>query len=114
VRGNEPLLRSAFQNLMDNGCKFSPEKKVDVKIHFDPSGKHRVEIADCGPGIPAKDLQLIFQPFYRSSQSIHVRGSGIGLSLVDSIMKIHQVALEVVSTQGKGTTFNLSFPAMAA
>lgn len=114
VRGNEPLLRSAFQNLMDNGCKFSPEKKVDVKIHFDPAGKHRVEIADHGPGIPAKDLQLIFQPFYRSSQSIHVRGSGIGLSLVDSIMKIHQVALDVVSTQGKGTTFKLSFPALTA
>ncbi len=114
VRGNEPLLRSAFQNLMDNGCKFSPEKKVDVKIHFDPLGKHRVEIADRGPGIPAKDLQLIFQPFYRSSESIHVRGSGIGLSLVDSIMKIHQVALDVVSTQGKGTTFKLSFPALQA
>jgi signal transduction histidine kinase len=114
VLGNEPLLRSAFQNLMDNGCKFSPEKKVDVKIHFEPSGKHRVEIADKGPGIPAKDLQLIFQPFYRSSQSIHVRGSGIGLSLVDSIMKIHQVALDVVSTQGKGTTFNLRFPALSA
>ncbi|MDX1910066.1 MAG: ATP-binding protein [Saprospiraceae bacterium] len=112
VRGNEPLLRSAFQNLMDNGCKFSPEKKVDVKIHFDPAGKHRVEIADRGPGIPAKDLQLIFQPFYRSSQSIHVRGSGIGLSLVDSIMKLHSVALDVVSTQGKGTTFKLSFPAV--
>lgn len=112
VRGNEPLLRSAFQNLMDNGCKFSPEKKVDVKIHFDPAGKHRVEIADRGPGIPAKDLQLIFQPFYRSSQSIHVRGSGIGLSLVESIMKLHSVALDVVSTQGKGTTFKLSFPAV--
>lgn len=114
VRANEPLLRSAFQNLMDNGCKFSPEKKVDVKIHFDASGKHRVEISDRGPGIPAKDLQLIFQPFYRSSQSIHVKGSGIGLSLVDSIMKIHQIGLDVDSEQGKGTTFKLSFPAMAA
>ncbi len=112
VWGNEPLLRSAFQNLMDNGCKFSPEKKVDVKIHFEQDGKHRVEIADRGPGIPSKDLQLIFQPFYRSSESIHVRGSGIGLSLVESILKVHQVALDVVSTQGKGTTFRLSFPAL--
>lgn len=112
VNGNEPLLRSAFQNLMDNGCKFSPEKKVDVKIHFDHSGKHRVEITDRGPGIPPKDLQMIFQPFYRSSESIHVKGSGIGLSLVDSIMKIHHVAMDVVSTQGKGTTFKLSFPAL--
>ncbi len=112
VRGNEPLLRSAFQNLMDNGCKFSPDRKVTVKVWFDPGGQHRVEIADHGPGIPAKDLQLIFQPFYRSSQSIHVRGSGIGLSLVDSIMRLHRVALDVTSAQGKGTTFRLSFPAL--
>lgn len=111
IQGNEPLLRSAFQNLMDNGCKFSKDKKVAVKIWFDPAGRHRVEISDKGPGIPAKDLQLIFQPFYRSSQSIHVRGSGIGLSLVDSIMKLHHIALDVASAQGKGTTFKLSFPA---
>lgn len=111
VRGNESLLRSAFQNLMDNGCKFSPDKKVDVKIWFEATGQHRVEITDCGPGIPTKDLQLIFQPFFRSSQNIHIRGSGIGLSLVDSILKLHRVVLDVASAQGKGTTFRLSFPA---
>ncbi len=110
VFGNESLLRSAFQNLMDNGCKFSPDKKVEVKIGFEMNGKHYVEITDHGPGIPQKDMQLIFQPFYRSSQNIHVRGSGIGLSLVDSILKLHHVMLDVVSAQGKGTTFKLSFP----
>jgi len=113
VRGNEPLLRAAFLNLMDNGCKFSADKRVEVKILFDPVGSHQVEITDRGPGIPAKDLQLIFQPFYRSSQNIHVRGSGIGLSLVDSILKLHHVALEVASAQGKGTTFRLNFPEAA-
>ena len=111
IRANEPLLRSAFMNLMDNGCKFSPDKKVSVKIFFDPLGQHRVEIADRGPGIPQKDLQLIFQPFYRSSHNIHIRGSGIGLSLVDSILQLHHIALDVVSAQGKGTTFRLNFPA---
>jgi signal transduction histidine kinase len=110
VNGNESLLRSAFQNLMDNGCKFSPDKKVEVKIGFEPTGKHFVEIRDHGPGIPQKDMQLIFQPFYRSSQNIHVRGSGIGLSLVESILKLHHVVLDVASAQGKGTTFKLSFP----
>jgi signal transduction histidine kinase len=113
IQANEPLLRSAFLNLMDNGCKFSPDKRVGVKIYFDPAGKHRVEIKDHGPGIPAKDLQLIFQPFYRSSQNIHVRGSGIGLSLVDSILKIHSIGIQVASSQGKGTTFRLDFPAAA-
>lgn len=110
IQANEPLLRSAFLNLLDNGCKFSPDKKVDVRIFFNPLGQHRVEIADKGPGIPEKDLQLIFQPFYRSSQNIHVRGSGIGLSLVDSILKLHQIALEVKSVREKGTTFQLNFP----
>ena len=113
IQANESLLRSALLNLMDNGCKFSPDKRVEVKIYFDPNGQHRVEIADRGPGIPQKDLQLVFQPFYRSSQNIHVRGSGIGLSLVDSILKLHRVALDVISAQGKGTTFRLSFPATA-
>jgi signal transduction histidine kinase len=113
IKGNESLLRSAFLNLLDNGCKFSPDKKVSVKIYFNTAGNHRIEITDQGPGIPAKDLQLIFQPFYRSSESIHVRGSGIGLSLVDSIMKIHHIRLMVESLQGKGTTFRLDFPAAA-
>ncbi|HNE29485.1 MAG TPA: HAMP domain-containing sensor histidine kinase [Saprospiraceae bacterium] len=111
VMANEPLLRSALLNLLDNGCKFSPDKRVEVKVWFHAGGRHRIEIADHGPGIPQKDLQLIFQPFYRSSQSIHIRGSGIGLSLVDSIMKLHRVGLRVNSTQGKGTTFQLDFPA---
>ncbi|MEO6757911.1 MAG: HAMP domain-containing sensor histidine kinase [Saprospiraceae bacterium] len=113
IRGNEPLLRAAFLNLMDNGCKYSSDKRVQVKIHFDPLGEHRVEIADQGPGIPLKDLQLIFQPFFRSPQHVHIRGAGIGLSLVDSIMKIHHVALDVASVQGQGTTFWLRFPAAA-
>ncbi len=113
IRGNEPLLRAAFLNLMDNGCKYSPDKRVAVKIHFDPQGRHRVEIADHGPGIPVKDLQLIFQPFYRSAQHIHLRGAGIGLSLVDSILKIHHIAVDVASVQGQGTTFWLRFPAAA-
>jgi signal transduction histidine kinase len=113
VNANEALLRSAFLNLMENGCKFSPDKTVDVKIHFHPQGQHHIEITDRGPGIPSKDLQLIFQPFYRSSQNIHIRGSGIGLSLVDSILKLHRIALNVASAQGKGTTFKLSFPALS-
>ncbi|MBK8922325.1 MAG: hypothetical protein IPM81_12620 [Saprospirales bacterium] len=113
VQGNEPLLRSAFLNLMDNGCKFSPDKRVEVRIFFHTNGKHRVEIADHGPGIPSKDLQLIFQPFYRSAQNIHVCGSGVGLSLVESVMRLHHVALEVASIQGQGTTFRLDFPALS-
>ncbi|MEY3195201.1 MAG: hypothetical protein RIQ78_1298 [Bacteroidota bacterium] len=110
VLANESLLRSAFLNLMENGCKFSPNKKVDTKLILGQHGQHRVEITDCGPGISEKDLTLVFQPFYRSPQNMHIRGSGIGLSLVDSILKLHHIALDVVSKNGVGTTFNLHFP----
>ncbi len=110
IRGNDPLLRLAFLNLMDNGCKFSPDKHAEVKIIFNSEGRHRVEFIDHGPGISPDDLRLIFQPFYRSPQSRHIRGSGIGLTLVDSILKIHQIALEVLSGHGRGTIFRLNFP----
>jgi len=113
VRANEPLLRSAILNLMDNGCKFSPDKKVAAKIIFDPKGQHQLEITDHGPGIPEKDLTLVFQCFYRSAHSLHIRGSGIGLSLVESILRLHHIALNVVSNKGKGTTFKLNFPKAA-
>lgn len=114
IMGNEPLLRSALMNLLDNGCKFSKDKRVDVRVMFDLTGKHSIEIADRGPGIPEKDLQMIFQPFFRSSQHINIRGSGIGLSLVDSVMRLHKVAVDVFSVPGKGTTFRLNFPGQQA
>ncbi|HND87927.1 MAG TPA: HAMP domain-containing sensor histidine kinase [Saprospiraceae bacterium] len=110
VQANEPLLRAALMNLMENGCKFSPDKKVSVKIAFDPKAGHRVAVADEGPGIPQKDLHLIFQPFFRSQQNMQVRGSGIGLSLVDTILRLHRVDVAVDSKMGRGTVFHLRFP----
>lgn len=110
ILGNEPLLRTALINLFDNGCKFSPDKKVNVRIRFRDSGKHEVEIIDNGPGIPEEDLQRIFEPFFRSPQHSNIKGSGIGLSLVQSILKLHGVVVDVFSAKNHGATFKLSFP----
>lgn len=110
VSGNEPLLRTALFNLFDNGCKFSPDKKVHVVISFKDVGYHEVTINDNGPGIPEADLQKIFEPFFRSPQHSHFKGSGVGLSLVKSIFQIHKVSLDVISYPNKGTSFVLKFP----
>lgn len=110
VTGNESLLRAALFNLFDNGCKFSPDKKVHVVVSFKDSGYHEVTIHDNGPGIPEEDVSKIFEPFFRSPQHSNFKGSGVGLSLVKSIFQIHQVSLEVVSTMDKGTSFILKFP----
>ncbi len=110
VRANDQLLRTALTNLMDNGCKYSPDKKVKVKLSFSPEGNSIIEIQDQGPGIPEEEVALVFEPFYRSSKTEKVKGSGVGLSLVDSIMKLHRINLKVSGRQPSGTVFRLEFP----
>lgn len=109
IHGNEPLLKLAFTNLIENGCKFSPDKTVQVNIITFPDKRPELEIADNGPGIPEEDLPMIFQPFYRGVQQARAPGSGIGLSLVDSILRLHHIRLEIQSKKGLGTTFRLFF-----
>ena len=110
IMGNEQLLRTAFVNLMDNGCKFSPGKSVNITLSFTPENKVCVEIIDKGPGIPEQEIPMVFDPFYRSSKTSAVKGSGIGLSLVNSILKLHNIDLGIRSKVGEGTTLKLMFP----
>lgn len=107
VMGNEMLLRSAFVNLMDNCCKYSPDKSTYVKVIITENHEKYVEIADHGEGIAADDIPLLFQPFYRNPKHKHIKGTGIGLSLVDSICKLHNIPLQVISKKGEGTIFRL-------
>jgi signal transduction histidine kinase len=110
VNGNEQLLKTALINLMENGCKFSPDKQVKVSLSFLPGDVPVIEITDNGPGIPTEELPLIFNAFYRSPKTSSVKGSGIGLSLVVSILKLHHVDLDVKSQMAQGTTFIMKFP----
>ena len=107
VLGNEMLLRSAFINLMENCCKYSADKSAYVKAIITDNGKKYVEIADHGEGIAADDIPLLFQPFYRNPKHKHIKGTGIGLSLVDSICKLHHITMHVISKKGEGTIFRL-------
>ena len=109
ITANEQLFRTALINLMDNGCKFSEDHKVRVSLSVEQD--HSViEISDHGPGIPENELDLVFSPFYRSKRTAATRGSGIGLSLVNSILTLHHVDIKVNSKPGTGTTFVLSCP----
>jgi signal transduction histidine kinase len=110
VNGNEQLLKTAILNLIDNGCKFSPDKTVKVSLSFSPEGGIVLGFKDHGPGIPKAEIPLVFNAFYRSPKTSFVKGSGIGLSLVESILKLHHVDMKVESEPGKGTCFQLFFP----
>ena len=112
IRANEALLRTALLNLMDNACKYSPDHLAQLRVRFKDGGAHTVEIADNGPGIPAEELPLLFEPFFRSPRHREVKGTGIGLSLVQSILNLHQIALSVESPAQGGTIFKLNFPTL--
>lgn len=109
VRGNKSLLTSAMMNIMDNCCKYSSNKYVDVKMIL-KNKMILLEMSDDGPGISPEDVQLIFKPFYRDPRNYHKKGFGIGLSLVNTVMKIHQFKLEVASKEDKGSVFKIYIP----
>lgn len=108
IEGNEQLLATVFQNLIENGIKFSERHEVFVQIRPSERGVY-VQVRDEGIGIPEQELEQIFQPFFRSSNAIEIGGHGIGLSLVERIMRLHGGSVEVKSKIGKGTTFNVFF-----
>jgi len=73
-------------------------------------------VEDCGMGIPEADLEHIFQRFYRvdKAHSSKLGGSGLGLSIVETIVSKHLGTIEARSTLGKGTTFSLFLPLFLA
>ena len=109
IVGEASLLQTAFQNLMENGCKYSSDGRVSVRISFKPGWVHLV-ISDHGYGIPAGDLPHIFEPFYRSENTMTIKGHGIGLALTHRIIELHQGQISVESAIGVGTTFRILLP----
>ena len=107
VKGNAQLLKTAFVNLMENGCKFSENKSVKVSLHF---MKSHIEVQFVNQGKMAKsEMDLIFEPFYRSQNTATIKGYGVGLSLVNRIVKLHGGNIEVQSTDNQ-TIFQISLP----
>lgn len=109
IVGEESLLQTAFQNLLENGCKYSSDEHVRVWIAFKP-GEVNLTVHDNGRGIPAKDLPHIFQPFYRSENVMSTSGYGIGLALTKRIIDLHNGQIRVESEPEQGTTFWISLP----
>lgn len=111
VMGSEQLLKTAFINLMDNACKFSPDQMVQVTMNFSDTGAIDICFADRGPGIPAAEQTKIFDPFYRASNTpAAIAGHGIGLSLCARIVQLHNGSIRLDSAPGAGSRFYVTFP----
>jgi signal transduction histidine kinase len=108
IIGNINLLKVAFRNLMDNGCKFSDDHKVDIKISSSPTAVI-IYFRDFGIGIPKNEIEKVFEPFYRAQNSRSKAGHGIGLSLAHKIIELHKGSLSIESQENAGTLITVNF-----
>jgi two-component system OmpR family sensor kinase len=98
VWGSGILLERALDNVIANAIKFSPDGGcVDVSVG-NHHGEAEVRIRDQGPGVPSEELSLLFRPFYRGTNAAHASGHGLGLTIVQRVMQVHQG--EVVAGNG--------------
>ena len=102
VYANKHMLFIALYNLLDNAIKFSSPAPVDIFIFFS-EGKLFLKITDYGPGIADDDKESIFDLFFRSENTRHIQGQGLGLFITMQILKIHNINLMVHSELEKGT-----------
>lgn len=108
-RGYYQLIRIALSNLLENAVKFSNNYPVKLKVNF-ADDKLMVSITDKGIGIPNEVQAHIFAPFFRGENARNYPGYGVGLALVDKVVKMHDGKLELSSTPGQGSTFTLELP----
>ncbi|NWJ52429.1 MAG: HAMP domain-containing histidine kinase [Bacteroidetes bacterium] len=109
ILGNQGLLFIMMNNLIDNACKFSENKKATIRIDFD-NNYTIIQVADNGIGIPNEEIEYIFQPLYRAQNVQRKHGTGIGLSIVQRIAEIHKAQIKISSTLNIGTTISVLFP----
>jgi signal transduction histidine kinase len=96
THGNSQLLAQALVNLIENAIKYvSPGGRIDVTLSTEPDAVV-LNVADNGPGIPAADRQRILQPFVRLERDREQVGSGLGLSLVAAVMRLHRASIELL------------------
>jgi signal transduction histidine kinase len=103
IHGDRALLFETFSNLLDNAIKFTPEGgEVRIAWTSTPAGP-QVVISDSGPGIPASERAIVLQRFYRGEQTNHLAGSGLGLSIVSAVLRVHDFALRIDSAEPGAT-----------
>jgi two-component system OmpR family sensor kinase len=115
VLGDEPRLRQVLGNLMANALQHTPENSgVTVRVGT-ADDRAVLEVCDEGPGMSAEDAHRVFERFYRadSSRARTSGGSGLGLSIVDSLVYAHGGTVSVTTAPGHGCRFKVSLPRIA-
>ncbi|HME08568.1 MAG TPA: CHASE2 domain-containing protein [Bryobacteraceae bacterium] len=114
LNGDRELMEYAVYNLLTNAVKYSPAQTEITVLSEARGGELRISVKDQGIGVDSKELKSIFQKFYRTkrAEASGETGSGIGLSIVEQIVKVHGGTMEVTSEVGKGSCFTIVLPAL--
>ena len=110
VYGDASLLGQLFSNLLSNAVKYSPDDPLIEVAAAQEDAEVVVSIRDHGIGIPECDQERVFERYFRASNTSGIGGSGVGLSLVRSIVDLHRGDIRLQSTEGNGSRFILRLP----
>jgi signal transduction histidine kinase len=112
IEADPEALSVALRNLLDNALKYSPPDSP-VRLEWSLDATHAsISVRDEGAGIAPNERKLIFRKFVRGSAAAqgNVKGTGVGLAIVDHIVKAHRGSIDVASEPGRGSTFTLRMP----
>ena len=113
VSADEGKLRTVLANLLDNAVRFTRQGRVTVRLAYqrEDGARFHLEVTDTGIGIPAGQLEAVFQPFTQlAREGLAREGTGLGLSIAKQLILLMQGEIEVESEEGKGTTFRVTLP----
>ncbi len=110
IVGDRKLLFQAFSNLLSNAIKYSPDAgPIKISATAAP-GEIAVVIEDHGVGIPEKDIDRLFDRYFRGSNVSGIVGTGVGLYLVKTVIDLHGGTIAVKSREGEGSRFTVRVP----
>jgi signal transduction histidine kinase len=109
IMGDKDLLFQAFSNMMENAMKYTPEGG-NIAIRAETNDEHiSVTINDAGPGIADKNKPKVFRRFYRTEDSRHTPGNGLGLSLVKAVIDLHKADISLSDNTPSGLCVTVIF-----
>jgi signal transduction histidine kinase len=107
---DKPRLQRAINNLMDNAIRFSPRHSV-ISLGLSSNGRRfSIKVQDQGPGIPEKDMDKIFTPFFRGAGQKDGTGYGLGLAGVKTIVESHEGEIQAGNAESGGARFIITLP----
>lgn len=114
IEGDPKLLRQALANLIANAIKYSPAAtRIDIELSRSEQA-YLISVRDQGMGIPADELDAVFEPFRRANNTGEIKGTGLGLAITRQAIQLHGGHIKVESAVGAGSRFTIHLPLQPA